>query len=97
MHRKQKLVLLTSVLHLLFELPSLILTTGIIFILNRPDYSLNKYIFFVCGQFKVMDRNSTGTIDWWEFVNYEAVKVLGRRDKVSYSTTIFFQLGLNIN
>ncbi len=34
-----------------------------------------------------MDRNSTGTIDWWEFVNYEAVKVLGRRDKVSYYTT----------
>lgn len=36
-----------------------------------------------------MDRNSTGTIDWWEFVNYEAVKVLGRRDKVSYYTTNF--------
>ena len=29
-----------------------------------------------------MDRNNTGTIDWWEFVNHEAVKVLGRRDKV---------------
>ena len=36
-------------------------------------------------EFKVMDRNSTGTIDWWEFVNYEAVKVLGRRDKRSLS------------
>ncbi|XP_028403553.1 PHD finger protein 24-like isoform X2 [Dendronephthya gigantea] len=36
-------------------------------------------------EFKAMDRNDTGTIDWWEFVNHEAVKVLGRRDKRSLS------------
>lgn len=29
-----------------------------------------------------MDKNSSGTLDWWEFLNAEAVKKLAKRDKV---------------
>ena len=32
----------------------------------------------------MMDKNKTGTIDWWEFINHEALKVIGKnRSKVS--------------
>ncbi|CAH1238759.1 PHF24 [Branchiostoma lanceolatum] len=33
------------------------------------------------AKFKVMDVNQTGTLDWWEFLNFEAVRKLGRRSK----------------
>ena len=31
----------------------------------------------------MIDKDKTGSIDWWEFLNHESVKVLSRRDKVS--------------
>ncbi|CAH1238760.1 PHF24 [Branchiostoma lanceolatum] len=34
------------------------------------------------AKFKVMDVNQTGTLDWWEFLNFEAVRKLGRRKHV---------------
>ena len=41
------------------------------------------------GQFKQMDKDQTGTIDWWEFLNHEALKRIGvNRSKVR----IFFFL-----
>ena len=34
-------------------------------------------------QFKQMDKDQTGTIDWWEFLNHEALKRIGaNRSKV---------------
>ncbi|EDV22510.1 uncharacterized protein TRIADDRAFT_58808 [Trichoplax adhaerens] len=32
-------------------------------------------------KFRLMDKNSSGTLDWWEFLNAEAVKKLAKRDK----------------
>ena len=34
-----------------------------------------------------MDKDQTGTIDWWEFLNHEALKRIGaNRSKVSICT-----------
>lgn len=36
-------------------------------------------------QFKQMDKDQTGTIDWWEFLNHEALKKIAtNRSKVSH-------------
>ena len=36
-------------------------------------------------QFKQMDKDKTGTIDWWEFLNHEALKrIAANRSKVSH-------------
>ncbi|XP_065069993.1 PHD finger protein 24-like isoform X1 [Rhopilema esculentum] len=32
-------------------------------------------------EFCMIDRDKTGTIDWWEFLNHESIKMLARRDK----------------
>eukprot|EP00794_Sanderia_malayensis_P007777 gene7777-8623_t len=32
-------------------------------------------------EFKIIDRDVTGTIDWWEFLNHETVKILRTREK----------------
>ena len=52
-------------------------------IIGAGRYFITINLVYILFQFQVMDKNKTGTIDWWEFVNYEAVKVLGRRDKVN--------------
>lgn len=32
-------------------------------------------------EFDIIDRDQTGTIDWWEFLNHESVKMLIKREK----------------
>ncbi|XP_064625182.1 PHD finger protein 24-like isoform X2 [Lineus longissimus] len=34
-------------------------------------------------EFRIMDADRTGTLDWWEFLNYESVKMLEKRSKVA--------------
>ena len=56
------------------------------FELLMHEYAMS---FFFFGQFKQMDKDQTGTIDWWEFLNHEALKRIGaNRSKVR----IFFFL-----
>ena len=33
-------------------------------------------------QFRILDADHSGTIDYWEFLKHEAVKLLGRRSQV---------------
>eukprot|EP00112_Aurelia_sp_Birch-Aquarium-sp1_P004119 Seg1468.1 transcript_id=Seg1468.1/GoldUCD/mRNA.D3Y31 product="PHD finger protein 24" protein_id=Seg1468.1/GoldUCD/D3Y31 len=32
-------------------------------------------------EFKIIDKDKTGLIDWWEFLNHESVKMLSKREK----------------
>ena len=37
---------------------------------------------FFATEFKLMDQNGDGLLDWWEFVNHESKMYLARRTKV---------------
>ena len=59
-----------------------------LFSLLTSDAWVLRCLFFF-WQFKQMDKDQTGTIDWWEFLNHEALKRIGaNRSKVR----IFFFL-----
>ena len=40
----------------------------------------------IATEFKLMDQNGDGTLDWWEFVNHESKFYLAKRTKVGTGT-----------
>ena len=44
---------------------------------------------FFATEFKLMDQNGDGLLDWWEFVNHESKLYLARRTKVFTRLLVF--------
>lgn len=42
----------------------------------------------IANEFKFMDQNGDGVLDWWEFVNHESKIYLATRSKVSGNALI---------
>ncbi len=43
-------------------------------------------------QFKVIDKDHSGYIDWWEFLKHESRRYLARRDEVTTFQKILYNI-----
>lgn len=41
------------------------------------------------ARFHRIDKDNTGSITWWEFINFESIRILKKRSKVKWAHKIY--------